>query len=487
MAVASLTLAAPAQRATPLYLLFLGLLTSVEFLQNGMVNFAAPYLGQAIGAAPEHYSLSATAYSAAAIVALFKHRWIVERWGYLRFILASLAAYTLGTVLCASAGDVPVFIAGRAIQGAAGATFFCAGRILSNQVAGPQRLHAMVAFVIGLLTASSIAPGLAAWLLHVSSWTMLFWSMLPLLGAVALLSPRFLPRETVAAEQRSPAHWNGLTWLALGVIGLQYTGQRLPYALFSHPVALILAICGGAALVGWFVHRQWRHAAPLIDYRALFHLRYLIGTAFYFFCYFVANANGYFIPLFLRQALGMDLLQTGALMTVAAVSSLVGALVHFKLALVRPGFKVYMLVALALLLAFGILMGGVGPATSRGTVAALLVLNGLFASFFLGPVAQGTFAQINPDEDARAFSHAYQTKNIIRELASSSGIAWSVLALQAGQWHHGGSAEVLTAQSHVLSDAARHVLLLAGQDYFHLLAGIALIAALLVLGQRVFR
>ena len=78
----------------PLPLLFtILLLNLLEFLHSGMIAFAAsPIMGE-IGAAPEEFSLATACYACVAVATIAKQRWLVERLGWRRFVLISLAMF----------------------------------------------------------------------------------------------------------------------------------------------------------------------------------------------------------------------------------------------------------------------------------------------------------------------------------------------------------------------------------------------------------
>lgn len=491
----------------PLFLLFIASLTCIEFLQNGMVNFSASYIVGGIGAAPEEFSFAAMAYSVAAILMLFKHRWLAEQLGYRDFALVSLLVYAIGTVVCALSANVPEFVLGRVLQGAGGATFFCAGRVMCNTVAGPGRLRPLLAFVIALLGASTLAPLMAGWLLDHGQWRDLFWSMLPVLALVAVLCWRFMPTEVGSADDKSQAHWGGLIWVVVGGIGLQYALQRSRYDFFSESGRLLALSVAGALCVLWFCRRQMGHARPLIDYRPLFQARFLIGMMCYFFGYLVVNANGFIMPKLAHEGLGFTILNTGGLAALSSIGSLAGALLHVTLLRIKAGFRVYMLSGLVILAGSSALMSRFSPDVTWAWFGVTMLLGGGFMSLFIGPVAQGAF--MNMDE--RTFSHAYQSKNVIRELASSFGITLATLFLQSrGAVHYSRLSENFSlfnplyrqqveqldgilhdpggqmALGVLARSVDRQSMLMSCLDYYQLLVVMAVIVGLIVYRQRVY-
>ncbi|WP_141104208.1 MFS transporter, partial [Noviherbaspirillum denitrificans] len=115
-------------------LLTVFLLTALEFLQSGMIAFAAgPIMGH-IGAAPEEYSLAAAGYACVAVMTISKQRWLVERLGWRRFVQFSLLLFIIGSLVCATSTSYAQFLAGRLIMGLGGAAFMTSGRVIVNLI-----------------------------------------------------------------------------------------------------------------------------------------------------------------------------------------------------------------------------------------------------------------------------------------------------------------------------------------------------------------
>ena len=487
----------PALHPTPGFLLFLASMTSLEFLQTGMINFAARPLIAGVHGSPQGFSLAATIYSVAAIAMLLQHRWLAERLGYRRFTLLSLALFGTGALLCAEAGSIEMFWAGRLLQGAGGATFFCAGRIICNSVRAESRPRALIAFIIALMGSASLAPLLSAWSITHASWRAIFWGMLPLVMIVALLASRHMPKDVEGRRDgKEPFQWKIMIGLVLGVGAIQFAIQRVRFDLFSHPLPIVAMAIIGLLAVLWFSNHQQRRPTPLIDYRQLAHARFLVGMLCYGFGYVVMNANGYLMPHLLQQALGMCVLVSGYLLALASLGSLGGEFVLIRMMPRRQGHKIYMMAGLVLLILYGLLSAGFSSQTPWELLALNALTGGIFMSFFMGPVARGAFQNM----DARTFSHAYQTKNIIREIAGSTGITLATLFLQLrssahyqqlatddrpNMFAHSDGLLTSTLQP-LLHGTEMQAMLLACADYHHALTITALLVLLLVWRQKVY-
>jgi MFS family permease len=480
-AVSSFTASAPLRPR----LVALGAVVSVEFIENGIVMFAAGQIMSGLGLSAREFAFAYTLYGVGAIFMLFKHRWMVERLGYRRFVLLSLAVFGLGSLLGALSGGLVQFAAGRLLQGLGGATFFTAGRLAVNDLPEENRSTGFITFLASFLGGSAIAPLLSAALLELGGWRALFWFGVPQSLLVAWLAQAHLSRAVTPPQERSTEHWGWLLWLCVGVFGLQYAIQAIGLDS-SRPATIATLALASMLILGIFVWRQWRSERPLINYRGLLQQRYLVGLAMYFFGYFLIGASGLMVPILLHVVLGVSLIKTAAIVSGGLFGSVAVALTHVAVARRWPKHRLFMLAGLTLYGAGSLLLA---VSDEQGGwlrfLPALLALY-LAIPLFLGPVAAGTFAELH----AKVFSHGYQVKNIIRQLGLSSSVAVTSLTLHAFSQDPERMAILLNVSRHIVDVGAADVaspVLFACKQIFALMAMAVIPAGVLVMMQRVFR
>lgn len=483
---------------------------SLEFIQNGMLNFAASAVMGGVGAAPEEFSYAAMAYAMMAVLALFNHRWLAQWLGARAFVQVSLLLFAAGAICCAQAETPGAFILGRAVQGAGGATFFTAARVQVNTIEGKKRLYALLFFGYSLMLGSALGPLLGSWLLTHANWRWIFCGMLPWI-ALASWAARGL-REIPSEEGESEAHYQppAFLWLVAAVFFVQFLIQQIPYDFFARPrvllVILMLSLLAGLACM---LHQHLRGGAPGL-WRQLAQRRFLFGLVFYFVCYCLIAANNYIMPILVQQAIGFDVPTTGVLLSVSFLAGILFASVyaHLLLSPRKPGLQTAMVAGTIMLVAYGYLMSGLNAGASFARIVGILLLNGGFLSVFIAAVAQGTFQQVEP----AAFSHAYQTKNIVRQVAISSAVALSTVFLQARNalhyqrlgerfsWNDPWFVDALArtrqalpqldpAQSIAIwsNELVRQSMLLSCLDFFQLEIWVGLALAIWIACQRTFR
>ena len=495
MSVASVpAFQAPRDRpSTAAQLLALAAVTSVEFLENGLVLFGAGPIMAGAGVSASAFALVYAAYGAAAVFMLYKHQWLVERMGYRRFVALSLLVFGLGSAVCATSpadGSVLQLALGRLLQGLGGSTFFVAGRMLINELPPERRFQGLLTFVCALLGGTALAPLLAAALLGLGGWRALFWFGLVWAALVAWAARGCLPAQRSAPHERSQEHWGWLLVVLAGVCGLQWVIQQIPVQQAGELSGRWLAVAGVSTVVlSLFAWRQWWRERPLINYRGLVQRRYLVGLVFYALGYFLAGAMGLLLPWMLHQELGFSLLATALWTSLGLFSSVGMALLHIFAARRWPRHQGFMLLgvllqALACLLLSQVQAGGPGagpgPAWSALALGLGTVLSGLSLPLFIGPVAQGTFLEL----PQAVFSHGYQVKNIVRQLSLSFSVALLTgLLHQLGEGHLARLGGALQGLGGWLGTPVAPPAACA----FLLLACLSVPLALAVLLQRVFR
>ncbi|MFB7669406.1 multidrug effflux MFS transporter [Kitasatospora sp. NPDC056138] len=153
-----------------------------------------------------------------------------DRLGRRSPLLVGMTLYTLATMVCALAGSVPLLIAGRCLQGFAGA----AGLVIARAVVRDRyegvamiRFMASIGVISGL--APILAPVLGAQLLHLTSWRGTFVA-LALLGALLTVGAVLALRESLPPERR---HADGIGSTVHAIGDLLRDRRFLGYTLTS--------------------------------------------------------------------------------------------------------------------------------------------------------------------------------------------------------------------------------------------------------------
>ena len=192
----------------------------------------------------------------------------IDAWGAQTIFRLAVAGLVVASAGAGLATNMPILIAFRLAQGAAGGAAFTVA-LATAAIAYPPalraRAYAASSSVWGVTSVA--APALAAGLVAASAWRAVFFVNIPL-GAIAVaLAWRHLPGPVDGAQRDTRVDWRGLALLAAFS-----AATLIGVSSFSRWTAVALA---GAAILGAAYWRYARRArSPVL------HLRYLTERPF---------------------------------------------------------------------------------------------------------------------------------------------------------------------------------------------------------------
>jgi MFS family permease len=196
-----------------------------------------------------YYGLALSAATVALFVSTPLAIPIAHRVGSRAVLLGSGVLYVAGTLLSATATSMPVFAAGRVVQGLGSGAMLALGYAIVAEDF-PSRLRSrMIALLTSMwLLPSLLGPAGAAVLATVVGWR---WALLavlpPLVAAVALVSRRMSGRAAV--EQAGAVPLVAVAVMSAGAVAISFAGSRSGgVALGLLAVGLVLVL-GGAMRV----------------------------------------------------------------------------------------------------------------------------------------------------------------------------------------------------------------------------------------------
>jgi MFS family permease len=405
-------------------------LCAADFLQSGMIAFAAgPIMGE-IGAGPEDFSLVASLYACVAVMAIAKQQWLVENLGWRPYLAGTTAVYIIGALCCAHSTDLVSFAFGRIVMALGGGAFMTSARILVNfHPQGPGRFTGVRFFASGLAIGTTAAPYLASVAIIHDEWSLIFYGLLIFAIFGACLALVVVPKGKPAHERMANLAPARLLLLGTSCFFLLYLLQRSYYDFYNDTAVLVtFAVLAGIGLYA-YLHLEHHHRAPMIRLREIVSGRFLSGMALFAFCYVVLGANNYLISVFLQRGLGYSWETTGMVESMGLVSTLATWLVMSWLLPRYPSLPKFLFAGIVCLAAFGWSMSRLPPdADAYGHVVPYLVLNGCFVMFGLATAATHSFKSIAGDD--RLFAHGYQVKSILSQLSMALGTTLSTVVFQ---------------------------------------------------------
>lgn len=409
------------------------LLMLLNFLQTGMIAFAAAPLMGELGVSPQEYSLATAAYACVAVVTISKQRWLVERMGWKYYVHLSLLIFFIGSIVCFYSNNFTGFLIGHVIMGFGGAAFMAGSRVLITLFPpGPIRLTGIKTYAYGLTIGSSLAPFLAAKLFSNASWHYLF-AILMVFSVLAAITAAFcLPGIPTKKELRSQSHPYFLMALAAGSFLTLYALRHGNYEFYSNTVLVSVILLLGLTSLYYFIRSMIRHhhSRPLLSIKQLFDSKiYRSGVVVFFICYLIMGSNNYLLPQVLQKGLGFSWETVGNWYALGLTSMILGLWIHMKIFPKKPNGKKFFMFGFFCLGAYGFIMSHLTPTSNIQTqILPAIALFGFFSVFLQGTAAAKSFKELEHDETA--FSHAQQLKNMISQIGMAMGVSLASIGLQ---------------------------------------------------------
>jgi MFS transporter, DHA2 family, multidrug resistance protein len=197
----------------------------IEVLDTSVANVALPYIAGGLGASYDDSTWVLTSYLAANAIVLPISGWLAELIGRKRYFMMSLAIFTVSSLLCGLAPNLPLLLLFRAVQGIGGGGLQPMAQAILNDTFPPeQRGSAFAVYGITAVLAPTVGPMLGGWITDNYSWRWIFFITLPVVLLALYLTytlvedPPFLRRLKRGGIR---VDYIGISMLTLGVGSLQ--------------------------------------------------------------------------------------------------------------------------------------------------------------------------------------------------------------------------------------------------------------------------
>lgn len=243
-------------------LLILGIGSLAFVLAQTTVIPALGDLQQELGASSAGIAWMVTAYLLVASIATPIFGRLGDMFGKERFMAISLAAFTVGSIVCALSSSLTGMIIGRALQGLGGGVFPLAFGIVRDEFPA-ERVPSGIA-MLGAIAAigSSIGLPLGGVLVDGPGYHWIFWLAAIMGAAAAVTTHLFVPESPVRTPGR--VDFAGAGILSVGLTALLIGLSRGADWGWGSAQTLALLV-GGVAVLGGFGWFETRSKAPLVN------------------------------------------------------------------------------------------------------------------------------------------------------------------------------------------------------------------------------
>ncbi|KPA94784.1 DHA2 family efflux MFS transporter permease subunit [Pseudomonas asplenii] len=289
-----------------------------------VTSAALPEIEGALGATFEEGSWISTAYLVAEIIMIPLTAWLVEVFSLRRVMWTGSLIFLLASIACSWAPNLPVMIAIRVVQGAAGAVLIpLSFQLIITELPASRMAMGMALFSLANSVAQAAGPSIGGWLTDAYSWRWIFY--LQLFPGIALLLAVAWAIEArpmnLALLRRGD--WLGIGAMVVGLGGLQIVleeGGRKDW--FGSGEIRWLSLAAGVALLV-FVLSQLFGRRAFINLRLLGHYNFGVASVAMFIFGGATFGLVFLVPNYLSQVQGYNAHEIGVSLIAYGVVQLV--------------------------------------------------------------------------------------------------------------------------------------------------------------------
>ncbi len=294
----------------------------LEVVDTSIVNVALNEMQNSLGATLSQVSWVVSSYAVANVIILPMTAWLGDRFGTKRYFIFSLIAFTLASILCGVATNLPMLIFARVLQGLGGGGLMAKAQAILFQTF-PREEQAMAQGFFGaiVIAGPAIGPTLGGYLVTNVDWRWIFFVNVPVGIAAVFLCLAFLPEDPERSGSTSRVDWAGIGLLTVGLGSLQTVleeGQSEDW--FSSSFIVVFFVLAVVGLV-CFVWRELTAAHPIVDLRVLRYRSLWAGSILSVIVGMALYGTLFSVPIFAQSVLHYTSQQTGMLLLPSALAS----------------------------------------------------------------------------------------------------------------------------------------------------------------------
>jgi len=308
--------------------------TLIEIIDTSVVNVSLDHIRGSLSAGIEESTWTITSYLVSNAIIIPMTGWISRRIGRKRYLLLSIAMFTLSSFLCGSAWSLESLVFFRIIQGIGGGALQPLSQSILLETFPPhQHGTAMAAFGIGIMFGPIVGPLLGGWITDNWSWRWVFYINIPI-GIISILMTIFFIKDPPYMKgMKLKIDYLGIMLLAIGLGCLQIVldkGQSENW--FDSRFITTLTIISGLSLVLFIIVELFTET-PVVNLKVFKNLSFSTGNVVMFFAFFNLFGSIVLLPIYLQTLMGYTATLAGLVLGPGGLATLIvlpiaGRLVH---------------------------------------------------------------------------------------------------------------------------------------------------------------
>ena len=403
----------------PMITLSIMLATILQTLDSTIANVALPHMQGTLSASQDQIAWVLTAYIVAAAIATPLTGWVVDRFGQKNVFLASIAGFTVASMLCGLSNSLAQIVAARLLQGVFGAALVPLSQAVLLDINPKEKQgSAMAIWGVGVMVGPILGPTLGGWLTDSYNWRWVFFINVPI-GLLASYGMwRYIRPVPGLRRQRFDVFGFATLSLLIGALQLLLDrGQQNDW--FSSMETWIEVIVMIVMATYFTAHTLMTPAhKSFVDFRLFRNQNFVTGMLFIFIVGLVLYATRALIPTMLETLLDYPVATTGFVTAPSGLGTMLTMLIAGRL-IGRVDLRLMLFVGFTVTAVSLWQMAHYSLDLAQGDIIWPGVIQGIGMGMVFVPLSAATFATLSPEMRAQGTA----LFSLVRNIGSSIGIS----------------------------------------------------------------
>ncbi len=305
--------------------------TFMSVLDSTVVNVSLPKMASDLGTTPTETVWAITSYIVALAAVLPISGWLATYFGRKRYYLASVAGFTVASVLCGLATNLETLIIFRILQGISAGGIAPSEQAIIADITPQRKLGRTFAiYGLGISIAPILGPTLGGFITDALSWHWIFFINLPL-GIISIVLTSLFVKESAHAEKATrdfrtsgtKADWLGVFLFVTGIATLELLLVEGPQeGWFESDFVILICIYSVLALVIGILWEYYQKH-PAVDVRMFRERSFTSSCVLIWAVTFVVTGSSFLIPYYSQVLLGYSAMDAGMVGLPATIAQMI--------------------------------------------------------------------------------------------------------------------------------------------------------------------
>ncbi|WP_294190119.1 DHA2 family efflux MFS transporter permease subunit [uncultured Sphingomonas sp.] len=417
----------------------ISLATFMEVLDTSIANVSLDHIAGGLAASRDEATWVLTSYLVSNAIVIPISGWLSDVIGRKRYYMISVALFTLSSLMCGFAPNLPFLIFARILQGIGGGGLAPSEQsFLADSFPPEKRGAAFAAYGVVVVCGPVLGPTLGGFITDNISWHWIFLINVPI-GIISLLlvntfviEPEILQKERRQRLRRGlRVDYIGFALVVLGLGGLELIldrGERDAWLESTFILGLAVTVAVSLAFLVWW---ELARKDPIVNLKLLANRNFSITLLFMTTTGAVLFGTTTLIPQMLQEVFNYNATSAGLALTVGGIATLVAMPVVGTLT-GKVDTRFLLMPALLLQAASLWYMSGWNSELTFGQASTARLISAVGLPFLFVPINTAAYVGLKPDQT----SDASALLNVARNLGGSIGIGVAqAILISRGQYH----------------------------------------------------